>query len=64
MANFFKDYWALCGESIAFLKIHWLGTIIFSLGCGAVAGLVEYTILEPKWPVWLLEKVKTVFSRG
>ena len=64
MANFFRDYWALMGESWGFMKVHWLGIVILSIICGLVGALVTETIIEPKWPVILWDRVKYVFSRG
>lgn len=64
MANFFRDYWALCKESWGFWSDHWLGTLILSISFGLIVFLIEYTIIEPKWPAALWEKVKCVFSRG
>ncbi len=62
MKKFFKDYDGLWKESMAFMKEHWLGTLIFSAVCGLVSTAISVTIIDPKWPKYLWEKITDIFS--
>ena len=58
---FFKDYVALCKESIKWFKKHWKGYCLFVSGLSILTGVATWEMLDTMWintKRWTIHEIK------